>query len=173
MDPTVLMGLVILAVVGYLLFGKKSAASSSVATAETARVYSKDDSGLTGVAKYLQNHQEADNEESALAITGVARYLQNQPTIKKSGVAKYVARQSLSAKKVSSVGKYIAKQSVAVKKMPVQKTTGVAKYLENNQKTPASSVTKYIAKKVVAAKEIAAAQKPKTGVEKYLRNNQA
>ncbi len=46
--------------------------------------------------------------------------------------------------------------------------TGVAKYLEKQDSTPATGVAKYMAKQILKDRESAAAKA--TGVEKYLRN---
>ncbi|GAW85389.1 conserved hypothetical protein [Bathymodiolus platifrons methanotrophic gill symbiont] len=94
-----LFAVLVLAVAGFL-FLKKSKSSAAVATKAT---YSD---GLTGVAKYL--------EKKSPKLSGVAKYLElHQPT-PKSGVAKYVAKKVVAAKKAASA-----------------KTTGVERYMRN------------------------------------------
>ncbi len=101
MNP--LFAIVILAVAGFLFRQKSSGGSAKKSKgASVASV-----GGLTGVAKYLQS--------KAPKLSGVAKYLEaNQPT-PKSGVAKYVAKRVVAAKKaaaenVSSVEKYVRRQ---------------------------------------------------------------
>jgi len=95
-DMTPLFGLIILAAAVFL-YRKKVA--SKTATNNIPE-------GPTGVAKYIQN--------KAPKISGVAKYLEaNQPT-PKSGVAKYVAKRVVEAKRAAA-----------------EKTTGVEKYMRN------------------------------------------
>ncbi|NOQ14386.1 MAG: hypothetical protein GQ583_07930 [Methyloprofundus sp.] len=102
MNP--LFALVILGVAGFLFLKNKGAKPSAAATSATRVTASSD--GLTGVAKYL--------EKKAPKLSGVAKYIElNQPA-PKSGVAKYVARKVVAAKKAAS-----------------EKTTGVEKYIRN------------------------------------------
>jgi len=89
-----ILGLVILAVAVFL-YRKKAGSKVESNNADT---------GLTGVAKYLQN--------KAPKISGVAKYLETHQPTPKSGVAKYVARRVVEAKKAAA-----------------EKTTGVEKYM--------------------------------------------
>ncbi|MDC9728620.1 MAG: hypothetical protein PSN04_04725 [Methyloprofundus sp.] len=94
-DETVspILALIILAVAVFL-FRKKSGSKAAV-----------DNSGeLTGVAKYLQ--------KKAPKLSGVAKYLETHQPTPKSGVAKYVAKRVVEAKKAAA-----------------EKTTGVEKYM--------------------------------------------
>jgi len=95
-DMTPLFGLIILAAAVFL-YRKKAASKTAVNNIPE---------GPTGVAKYIQN--------KAPKISGVAKYLEaNQPT-PKSGVAKYVAKRVVEAKRAAA-----------------EKTTGVEKYMRN------------------------------------------
>lgn len=99
-----LIALVVLALVGFVFFRKRSA-KESTASATQYRTYTPDSSGLTGVDRYLQRKQGP-------VATGVARYLE-----------KHVAAVK---EKASSTGvaKYLEKKSI-------ESETGVAKYLRN------------------------------------------
>jgi hypothetical protein len=98
-----LIGLVIFAVVGFVLFKRKPDSKSE----SSARIYAKDATGLTGVSRYLNR----------TAGTGVARYLEKQVKSASSsaatGVAKYMAKQG---------GSVQATNATAAK-------TGVEKYM--------------------------------------------
>ncbi len=97
-----LFAIVILGVAGFLFANKPKRSKSKSKKAKKATFTE----GLTGVAKYL--------EAKAPKLSGVAKYLElNQPA-PKSGVAKYVARKVVAAKKAAS-----------------EKTTGVEKYVRN------------------------------------------
>jgi len=96
-----LIAIVILAIAAFL-FTKKSAGKKTLANGPSS-------DGLTGVAKYLQSKTPK--------LSGVAKYLEaNQPT-PKSGVAKYVAKRVVEAKKAAA-----------------EKTTGVEKYMRNQNR---------------------------------------
>jgi len=127
--------------------------------------------GLTGVAKYLNAHAATPRGPSS-----VDKYLSGRA--QKSGVAKYVARQTIAAKEASKakvapkgttgVAKYLVDNADA---KPVK--SGVSKYLSNRKVTAVSSVSKYMLKQALEAKN-----KPKpetvknqaTGVAQYLEN---
>jgi len=95
-DLTPIFGVIILAAAVFL-YRKKAAKKTA------GNNYPE---GPTGVAKYIQN--------KAPKISGVAKYLEaNQPT-PKSGVAKYVAKRVVEAKRAAA-----------------EKTTGVEKYMRN------------------------------------------
>ncbi len=100
MNP--LFAIVVLGIAGFLYSKKSKGTAKTKASTESA-------SGLTGVAKYLQNKTPK--------LSGVAKYLEeNQPT-PKSGVAKYVAQRVVEAKKAAA-----------------NKTTGVEKYMRNQNR---------------------------------------
>jgi len=109
MNP--LFAIVVLGVAGFL-YSKKSKGSSKSGgffSKRKAKSSNASDSGLTGVAKYLQS--------KAPKLSGVAKYLEaNQPT-PKSGVAKYVAQRVVEQKKAAA-----------------NKTTGVEKYMRNQNR---------------------------------------
>lgn len=102
-SSTPLIALVALAVGGFLFF--KNRGTASTGSVET-KVYTRDPSGLTGVARYL----DKKNPRS-------------------SSVAKYIEKLESTPK--SSVDKYLAKKVVADKSEPVSKATGVEKYLRD------------------------------------------
>lgn len=97
-----LIALVVLAVVGFVFFRKRSAPEPA---ARRAAVYSADTSGLTGVAKYVQRQQGP-------TATGVAKYLEKQVAAVKEKAAS------------TGVAKYLEKKMV-------ESETGVSKYLRN------------------------------------------
>ncbi|MGZ5050650.1 MAG: hypothetical protein ACXWF8_11245 [Methylobacter sp.] len=103
-----LLGLVVIAVFGYLFFGKREQSTKST----EPPVYTRHVSGLSGVARYIRKHNMA-------AETGVARYLEKhgeseQKLAKRSGVEKYLEKQEKSAQEKAA-----------------QAVTGVEKYMRN------------------------------------------
>lgn len=110
-----LFAIVVLGIAGFL-YSKKSkgtakgsAKSGGFFSKRKAKSSNENDGGLTGVAKYLQS--------KAPKLSGVAKYLEaNQPTPK------------------SSVAKYVAKKVVEQKKAAANKTTGVEKYMRNQNR---------------------------------------
>jgi len=102
-SSTPLIALVALAVGGFLFF--KNRGTASTGSVET-KTYTRDPSGLTGVARYL----DKKNPRS-------------------SSVAKYIEKLESTPK--SSVDKYLAKKVVADKSDSVAKATGVEKYLRD------------------------------------------
>jgi hypothetical protein len=99
-----LIGLVLFAAVGFVLFKRRSEPKAQA----SSRVYGKDSTGLTGVARYL-------NRSSG---TGVARYLEKQVKAASAGAA-------------TGVAKYMAKQSASEKTTAKEAKTGVEKYMRN------------------------------------------
>ncbi len=104
-----LLGLVVFAVAGYVLFGKRDSAKATVSSSET---YSKHVSGLSGVARYLRRN-------NMVAATGVARYLESQVATAKETVS------------TSGVEKYLERQAISAKEKAAQAGTGVEKYMRN------------------------------------------
>jgi hypothetical protein len=101
-----LVGLGAFALAGLFFFGRKPKEQVEKA----APVYSRDASGLTGVARYL-------NEQEAASATGVAKYLNKQAaseepaataTASATGVAKYLDKKSEAD--ATGVEKYLRKQ---------------------------------------------------------------
>jgi hypothetical protein len=98
-----LIGLIVLAVVGFFLYNKKSAGKGA-ASVESAQAVNSGDA--TGVEKYL--------EKQGLNKTGVAKYLEKQGANPATGVAKYMAKQIVKDREAAAA-----------------KTTGVERYLRN------------------------------------------
>ena len=95
---TSILGLLALAVVGFMLFGKKSKGKGKSKQKAIP-------TGPSGVAKYLANKEKT-------AVSSVTRYLEGRSQTRTSGVAKYIARQVVSARQdavenVSGVEKYM------------------------------------------------------------------
>lgn len=109
---TTLLGLVALAVVGFILFNKKSsapcpkAAASRAPARRRAAPAAQGEAGMTGVARYLNKNMPE--------MSSVAKYLENKEKVPTSGVSKY-----------------LAKKVVAAKVAAAAKTTGVEKYLRD------------------------------------------
>jgi hypothetical protein len=120
-------------------------------------IYSKDTSGLTGVAKYLdfqdkalQDKLHADElaKQPEQLMSSVSRYLQVQNKSVVTGVAKYMLRQTivekqqiqaLKANEGSSVERYLKNKKNA------PELSGVAKYLKHQANLPQpSNVAKYL-----------------------------
>ena len=103
-----LFAVVVLAVAAFLFSrrSKGSAKAKAKNTSRSAARASNNASGLTGVARYLQ--------EKSPQLTGVAKYLAETQATPKSGVAKYVAKKVVAAKQAAS-----------------EKVTGVEKYVRN------------------------------------------
>jgi cobalamin biosynthesis Mg chelatase CobN len=109
---TTILGLIVLAVVGFTFFKQKSSSCPKRASAPTHRRVAPapkkvgNGEGAPGVARDLNKNMPE--------MSSVAKYLQNKEKIPTSGVSKYVA-----------------KKVVAAKAAAVAKTTGVEKYLRN------------------------------------------
>ena len=110
MSQNNLNGLFLPAVAGLFFFMKRP----KVKEIETVYpVYSRDPSGLTGVARYLAN-QEAiilaarnakllEDQKAVPLVSGVARYIQIRDQFPTSGVTKYVLRQTLVEKQKKQI----------------------------------------------------------------------
>lgn len=103
-----LIGLVVLALVGVVLFRKKSGAEGREAKA-SYRAASGSAGGVTGVAKYINR----------ISGTGVTRYLEKQ------------VKSATSSAAVTGVAKYMAKQGESAKSSASETATGVEKYMRN------------------------------------------
>jgi uncharacterized protein (UPF0254 family) len=125
-------------------------------------------SDLTGVEKYVKN------QKPIASATGVAKYLKEKEQHLPSGVAKYLAKQSIALKqkiaiessissKLSGVEKYLNAQVVT----PKVTLSGVEKYLVNHQAK--SRVAKYVARKAIELRNAPPILKT-TGVAHYLEN---
>lgn len=96
-----LIGLVALAVIGFVLYNKKSGGR---AAGVSSNVYRASTGGSTGVEKYL--------EKIGANKTGVAKYLEKQTENPSTGVAKYMAKQIIkdreaAAARATGVEKYL------------------------------------------------------------------
>lgn len=111
MNP--LFAIVVLGVAGFLYTKQaKGTAKPKQAAVSRKRVNSgsfRNADGVSGVAKYLQN--------KVPKLSSVDKYLEANQTAPKSGVAKYVARRVVAAKKAAS-----------------EKVTGVEKYMRNQNR---------------------------------------
>lgn len=142
MEQNNLSGLFFPAVAGLFFFMKRPKIEEVEEVKTNYPVYTKDPSGLTGVARYLDKQEavllasrsanEEEDQEPVQLVSGVARYLQGRENNPTSGVTKYLLRQSLAAK-----------QKMETLKEP--EVTGVEKYLKNKKDAPGlSGVAKYL-----------------------------
>jgi hypothetical protein len=96
-----LVGLIALAVIGFVVYSKKSGGK---AASPVASAYAASAGGSTGVEKYLQ--------KIGANKTGVAKYLEKQTENPSTGVAKYMAKQIIkdreaAAARATGVEKYL------------------------------------------------------------------
>ncbi|MCK5728004.1 MAG: hypothetical protein KAH08_02165 [Methylococcales bacterium] len=153
------------------LFGSLFGISSDEDVAKVTTTIVSDDNanGLTGVAQYLSN------QKPIASATGVAKYLSIKEQNLPSGVARYLARQSIATKQkikenllevvnATGVEKYLQTQDVK----PKVNVSGVEKYLASHDRTT-SGVAKYVARKIIAIKNAPPVLKT-TGVANYLDN---
>ncbi len=170
------------AVAGLFFFMNKPNSENIYRDEPVYPVYIKDESGFTGVSKYLK-HQEALLLENSLAIeptqllSGVAKYLDGLDQYPASGVSKYVLRQSIAEKQkrqlsgepeVTGVAKYLKN------KKPAPELTGVAKYMKHQATLPQpSNVAKYLSKQAALnALQVKHSKVEVSGVAKYLQNQE-
>ena len=193
MDQNNLSGLFLPAVAGLFFFMKRPKVEEGEEVKTVYPVYTRDPSGLTGVAKYLDNQaalllasisaNEQAKQESVKLVSGVARYLESSEHSATSGVAKYVLRQAIAEKQkkqtfkeaeVTGVEKYLKNK----KEKPG--LSGVAKYLKHQASLPQpSKVAKYLAKQAILAATQTTEIKQSvmhfevTGVAKYLQHQES
>lgn len=172
------------AVAALFLPQKKSAVQSEQTDQPETKVFVKDTSGLTGVAKYLAQ-QEAVLKASqvieeivvAPVVSGVAKYLQAREQQPVSGVAKYMLKKSIAQRQSkqeadvaqTGVEKYLKNQK------PAPALSGVAKYLKQQENLPQPSrVEKYMTRQAILAKQAKANEVPvkTTGVDRYLKQQE-
>jgi oligoendopeptidase F len=130
MEENYIIGLMVIFLFSFVLFKKDKTATEAVS--KPAIKSRENNFGATGVARYLNNQDDASNEAS-----GVAKYLQAKEALNAeiaestaiSGVAKYLANRAETP--VSGVSKYMARQAVHAKKMAKENVSGVEKYLNN------------------------------------------
>jgi hypothetical protein len=136
---------------------------------KTASKIGEENCDLTGVAKYLRS------QKSIVSVTGVTKYLKTKEGFMLSGVAKYLAKQSIISKQkntelseivTTGVEKYLYTHA----NKPQTKLSGVTQYLANHHSHSMSSVAKYIAKKIIATRTASSVVNKTTGVDLYLEN---
>ncbi|MGR8998083.1 MAG: hypothetical protein ACU88J_03435 [Gammaproteobacteria bacterium] len=186
MNQNNLNGLFLPAVAGLFFFMKRP----KVKEIETVYpVYTRDPSGLSGVARYLENKEAIllaernakllEEQKPVQVVSGVAKYIQMQEQFPTSGVTKYVLRQALAEKQKQPVPGEI--EATGVEKYLKNKKaapglTGVAKYLKYQESLPQpSKVAKYLAKQAILAATQTKGVKAETrfevtGVAKYLQH---
>jgi hypothetical protein len=185
MDQNNLSGFFFPAVAGLFFFMKRPNVNEIDVVHTHYPVYSKDSSGLTGVAKYLGyqdeviqaklNADQLAEQQLDPIMSSVSRYLDSQNNTLVTGVAKYMLRQdildrhekqTLKKNQGSSVERYLKSQK------NVPELSGVAKYLKHLASLPQpSNVAKYMAKQ--AAIDALKSKKTNvqlTGVAKYLNH---
>ena len=167
------------AIAGLFFFLNQSKSKNIYKTEANYPVYTADESGKTGVAKYL-DHQNAlllteisESDQTLQPLSGVEKYLEGLDKAPTSGVSKYVLRQNIAEKQknqllgipeATGVEKYLKTLK------PTPELSGVAKYLkaQANQPQP-SNVAKYLAKQAAISALTPKTVKPSlSGVAKYL-----
>ncbi|MEI6067011.1 MAG: hypothetical protein WCP96_06710 [Methylococcaceae bacterium] len=186
MSQNNLNGLFFPAVAGLFFFMKRPKIEEVEEVKTDYPVYSRDVSGLTGVAKYLDHQdylacrkaQEQESLEPAKLVSGVARYLESRSQFPTSGVSKYLLRQAIAEKQkkqssgeleVTGVEKYLKNKKEA------PGLSGVAKYLKHQAGLPQpSKVAKYLARQTaLSASQIKHAEVEVSGVAKYLQRQES
>ena len=166
------------AVAGLFFFMNRPKAEDVYRVEPEYPVFKKDESGLTGVAKYLDKQNTAlitieTQDDTTQPVSGVAKYLDNLAKIHSTGVSKYVLRQSIAEKQkketlgkneATGVEKYLKNQK------PAPGLSGVAKYLKHQDSLPQpSNVAKYIAKQAALnSLQVKPVEAKISGVAKYL-----
>jgi len=104
---SLIMGLGILAIAGFVFYSKREGQSAPAKKAPARRqaaaaVQATADGSVSGVAKYLES-------KAGDVPSGVAKYLEDRDSSPVSGVAKYVAKKKVSARlaSVTGVEKYL------------------------------------------------------------------
>ena len=132
MEENYLISLFIFFLFGFVLFKKDSKKSGYTANNKRPSVKKERASTVSGVARYLQDKQD---DLSQSKLSGVSRYLESkeeqesESLVVVSGVAKYLATKEDAP--VSGVSKYMARQSIQAKKVAKENVSGVEKYLNN------------------------------------------
>jgi len=169
MNQNNLSGFFFPAVAGLFFFMKRPSINEVDVVHTNYPVYSKDTSGLSGVAKYL------DFQDKALQAKLHADELAQHPDVLMSSVSRYLQDQNKHI--VTGVAKYMAKKAAvdALKaKISHVEVTGVAKYLNHQASLPQpSKVARYLAMQTaLAAKQVQpiVAKNELTGVSKYLQH---
>ena len=104
---SLIMGLAVLAVAGFVFYSKNAPKSTPAKKSPARRqaqvaTVASSDSSVSGVAKYLES-------KAGAAPSGVAKYLEDRDSSPVSGVSKYVAKKKVSARlaSVTGVEKYL------------------------------------------------------------------
>jgi hypothetical protein len=171
------------AVAGLFFFMNRPKAEDVYRVEPEYPVFKKDESGLTGVAKYLDKQNTAlitieTQDDTTQPVSGVAKYLDNLAKIHSTGVSKYVLRQSIAEKQkketlgkneATGVEKYLKNQK------PAPGLSGVAKYLKHQDSLPQpSNVAKYIAKQAALnSLQVKPVEAKISGVAKYLQHQES
>ena len=131
MEENYLISLFVFFLFGFVLFKKDSKKSGYTANNKRPSVKERA-SNVSGVARYLQDKQDNLSQNK---LSGVSRYLESkeeqvsESLVVVSGVAKYLATKEDAP--VSGVSKYMARQSIQAKKIAKENVSGVEKYLNN------------------------------------------
>lgn len=153
------------AVAGLFFFMKKPHVEQTYITHFPSDL--KETSGLTGVAKYLENKERiiaaskelelSANKDNIISKSGVAKYLEKHEQFKITGVTKYTLRKTFAEREskqnemyaeVTGVAKYLKNQ----KDKPT--LSSVARYIKHQESLPqASRVAKYITKQALLKKQ--------------------
>lgn len=164
MNQNYLSGFFPPAVAGLFFFMKKPNVEQVYIT---HTIYTKDTSGLTGVAKYLENQKQIiaankelellANKENIPSKSGVAKYLEKHEQFKITGVTRYTLRKDF-AERQSKQNEMYAEGTGVAKYLKNQKDkpilSSVAKYIKHQESLPqASRVTKYITKQALLKKQ--------------------
>ncbi len=134
MDEIYLVSGFIVALLAVIFFKKESDLPASSPSSNSRVVTKTDSSGISGVAKYLQDQQSALLESEG---SSVEKYLEKKQSIEDaqleeqrvSGVAKYL--EAKKAVPLSSVSKYMARKAIYSKEMAKKNVSGVQKYLNS------------------------------------------
>ncbi len=183
MSQNNLNGLFFPAVAGLFFFMKRPKIEEVEEVKTDYPVYTREASGITGVAKYLDHlaarkAQEQESLEPAKLVCGVARYLESRSQFPTSGVSKYLLRQAIAEKQkkqssgeleVTGVEKYLKNKKEA------PGLSGVAKYLKHQASLPQpSKVAKYLAKQTaLSALQVKHSEVEVSGVAKYLQRQES
>ncbi len=122
-------------------------------------------SGASSEAAEVSAEKPAENNNALFILAGIvavgAYLILKKPSTPKSASASAAPTSAAPvADGETGVEKYLQKQGI--------NKTGVARYLDKQESTPATGVAKYVAKQRVIDRELAAAKT--TGVERYLRD---
>lgn len=135
MEDNYLFGLLLIAFFGLVAFIKPEKTKQREKSKQDASLYNRS-SDVSGVAKYLQEKLDIKLQNT---VTGVAKYLQdkeelnvvNTENLVTSGVTKYLDTKKQAS--ASGVAKYMARKAVYAKKAAAENASGVEKYLKSRR----------------------------------------